>query len=119
MLSAGESALSARRLRHHGPVTQPRILTSVALDVPEDRDDEVAPAYRALIAEGLRPEGLLRSELLRGQGGRWLIQTLWRDREAITAARNSGAKPAALLLAERVGAEHSHDVLTLEESLDG
>ena len=100
-------------------VTQPRILTCVALIVPEDRDDEVLPAYRALTADGPRPEGLLRSELLRGQGGRWLIQSLWRDREAIMAARTAGAKPAALLLAEQVGAEHSHDVLTVEVTLEG
>ena len=100
-------------------MTQPRILTSVALVVPVERQDEVVPAYRTLMADGPRPEGLLRSELLRGQGGRWLIQTLWRDREAILSARNAGAKPAALLLAEQVGAEHSHDVLTVEETLGG
>ena len=100
-------------------MTQPRILTSVALVVPEDRDGDVLPAYRTLIADGHRPDGLLRSELLRGQGGRWVVQTLWRDREAIVAARESGARPAALLLAAQVGAEHSHDVLTVEESLDG
>ena len=100
-------------------VTSSQILTSVAFLVPEDRDGEVVPAYRALTADGLRPDGLLRSELLRGQGGRWLIQTLWRDREAILAARSSGAKPAALLLAEQLGAEHSHDVLAVEATLDG
>ena len=44
--------------------------------------------------------------------------TLWRDRAAITAARKAGAQPAALALAERIGAEHSHDVFTVEETLD-
>ena len=100
-------------------MTQSRILTSVTLTVPEAREGEVVAAYRALAADGPRPDGLLRSELLRGQSGRWLIQTLWRDREAILAARSSGAKPAALLLAEQLGAEHSHDVLAVEATLDG
>ena len=99
-------------------MSRPRVLTCVTLVVPEDRDDEVVPAYRA-VAGGPRPDGLLRSELLRGQGGRWLVQTLWRDREAILAARAAGAKPAALLLAAQVGAEHSHEVLVVEEELGG
>lgn len=34
------------------------------------------------------------------------------------SARNAGAQPAALLLAERIGAQHSHEVLTVEETLD-
>jgi heme-degrading monooxygenase HmoA len=101
-----------------GRMNQPRVLTSVTLVVPEHRGPEVVPAFRALAADGPRPDGLLRSELLRGQGDRWLIQTLWRDREAIMAARSSGAKPAALALAEQLGAEHSHDVLTVEEAVD-
>jgi hypothetical protein len=100
-------------------MTQPRILTSVTLVVPQDREGEVIPAYQALTAQGPHPEGLLRSELLRGQGGQWLIQTLWRDRAAILTARAAGAPPAALVLAERIGAEHSHDVFTVEGSLDG
>ena len=98
-------------------MSPPRIVTTVAFVVPPEREGDVIPAYRDVIAHGLRPDGLLRSELLRGQGGRWSIHTLWRDREAIIAARNAGAQPAALLLAQRVGAEHSHDVLTVEESL--
>lgn len=100
-------------------MTQPPVLTSVVLDVPQDRDDDVVRAYVELTADGPRPEGLLRSELLRGQGGRWLVQTLWRDRAAVLAAREAGATPAALVLAERLGAEHRHDVLTVEATLDG
>ena len=95
-----------------------RVLTAVALVVPSDREDEVVDAYRELTAAGPRPDGLLRSELLRGREGRWQVQTLWRDREAVLAARGSGAQPVATRLAERLGAEHSHDVLTLEETLD-
>lgn len=75
-------------------------------------------ASRELTAAGPRPDRLLRSELLRGREGRWHVQALWRDREAVLAARGSGTQPVAILLAERLGAEHSHDVLTLEETLD-
>lgn len=100
-------------------MSPPRILTTVTLVVPDDREGEVLPAYRELTASGPRPDGLLRSELLQGPDGRWAIHTLWRDREAIMAARQSGSQPAALLLAERVGAEHAHDVLTVVATLDG
>lgn len=98
--------------------THPKILTTVTLTVTVDREPELLSGYRELTRTGERPEGLLRSELLRGQSGRWVIQTLWRDREAIMAARQSGAPPAALVLADRLGAEHSHDILTVENSLD-
>ena len=81
-------------------MTPPQVLTSVTLAVPPDRDGDVVAAYRDLTADGPRPDGLLRSELLRGQGGRWLVQTLWRDRDAVLAARQSGAPPAALVMAE-------------------
>ncbi len=100
-------------------MTASRVLTSVTLVVPSGRERELREGYRELVAAGPRPEGLLRSELLRGQDGRWVLQTLWRDRGAVLAARASGAPPPALLLAERVGAEHSHDVLTLEDELPG
>ena len=74
-------------------------------------------AYRELVAHGRHPEGLLRSELLRAQDGRWLVHTLWRDHDALLAARAAGVPPAALLMAERLRAEHSHDLLTVVETL--
>ncbi len=91
-------------------------LTAVTLDVPADRELELVAGYRDLVA-GERPDGLVRSELLRGRDGRWLIQSLWRDRDAVLAARASGVPPLAVLLAERVGAEHTHDVFTVEAAL--
>jgi len=66
--------------------------------------------------EAPKPDGLLRSELLRGQAGLWRIQTTWRDRDAIIALRQSGKPPAALELLDRLGAEHSHGVFAVEES---
>lgn len=95
-----------------------KIMTSVSAIIPADREDDLLDGYRALIAGG-KPEGLLRSELLRGQEGKWLIQTLWRDRAAILAARASGELPTALVLLQRVGAEHVHDLLTVEEQYEG
>ncbi len=92
----------------------PKIMTSVSAIVPVDREADFLDGFRQLIA-GQHPDGLLRFELLRGQGGKWLIQTLWRDREAIMAARRSGEPPAALRLLNSVGAKHTHDVLTVEE----
>ena len=94
-----------------------QVMTAVTLSVPPGREDELVAGYRELLSEGPRLDGLLRSELLRSSGGQWVIQTLWRSREAILAARESGARPLALTLAERVGAEHSHDLLTLEAAL--
>lgn len=95
-----------------------QVLTAVTLDVPPGREPELLAGFRELADSGERPEGLLRSELLRSQGGHWMIQTLWRDREAVLAARRSGAPPLALVLADRIGAQHSHDLLTVEATLD-
>lgn len=96
-----------------------QVLTAVTLDVPPGGEPELLAGFSELADSGERPEGLLRSELLRSsQGGHWMIQTLWRDREAVLAARRSGAPPLALVLAERIGAQHSHDLLTVEATLD-
>src|SRR5215213_6178639 len=63
-----------------------QVLTEVSAVVAAERVDALRAAYRQLANEPL-PEGLLRSELLRGLDGRWRIQTLWRDRAAIAALR--------------------------------
>lgn len=99
-------------------VTSYKIMTSVTATVPADRESDFLAGYREISAAGDKPDGLLRSELLRGENGRWLIQTLWRDREAILAARVPGKPPPALALLERVGAEHSHELLSVAESYE-
>lgn len=91
-------------------------MTTVTATVPADREPEFLVGYREMSAMADKPDGLLRSELLHGHNGRWLIQTLWRDRDAIMAAREPGKTPPALALLERVGAEHSHELLSVEES---
>lgn len=93
------------------------LMTSVSATVETGREDELTTGFRELVATGL-PEAILRSELLRGRDGTWRIQTLWRDYDALVAARSSGERPAALELFERVGSDHTHEVFTVEASLD-
>jgi len=90
------------------------VVTSVDAVVSPDREAELIAGYAALASS--RPEGLVRSELLRGPDNRWRIQTTWRDMEALMAMRNSGEPPAAPALFESVGAEHSHAWFTVEAS---
>jgi quinol monooxygenase YgiN len=55
-----------------------------------------------------RPEGLLRSELLRGVTApdTWRIQTLWADRQALERMRAQGT-PAGVLMFRAAGVELS------------
>ncbi|MGH3912009.1 MAG: antibiotic biosynthesis monooxygenase [Pseudonocardiaceae bacterium] len=92
-----------------------RVVTAVDAMVDPKREGDLLDGFRQL-NEGQQPDGLLRSELLRGQGGAWRIQTTWRDRDALIALRNSGKPPAALALLDRLGAEHSHAVFSIEQS---
>ncbi len=92
-----------------------RIVTVVDATVASEREADLLDGYRRMM-DAPKPDGLLRSELLRGQGGRWRIQTTWRDRDALIAVRMSGRPPAALELLDGVGAEHSHDVFSVEDS---
>ena len=92
-----------------------QVLTSVSAQVDPSREGELVDGYRALLG-GTLPDGLVRTELLRGQGGTWRIQSLWRDQAALTAMRESGERPAALVLFERVGAEPAHEVFTVVAS---
>lgn len=96
----------------------PEIVTATDAIVDGDREPDLLEGYRQLI-KAPKPDGLLRSELLRAQGGRWRIQTTWRDREALLAVRDTGARPASLELLDRIGAEHTHMVFTVEARLDG
>ncbi|WP_188540545.1 antibiotic biosynthesis monooxygenase family protein [Kocuria dechangensis] len=92
-----------------------RIVTTVDATIDPEREQELLEGFRRMNA-GPTPEGLVTSELLRGQGGAWRLQTTWRDREALMAVRSSGEQPAALALLDRLGATHSHSVFTVEQS---
>ena len=88
-------------------------MTVVSAVVAADREPELIDGYREMKTS--MPEGLIRSELLRGQQGTWRIESLWRDLSTLQALRASGQRPAALELFESVGAEHSHDFYFVEE----
>ncbi|HLO36171.1 MAG TPA: antibiotic biosynthesis monooxygenase [Candidatus Deferrimicrobium sp.] len=80
------------------------VLTEVGASVAPDREIELLTGFRELIRQPT-PDGLLRTELLRGADGRWRIQTLWRDRAALDAMRAASEPPAAPRLFRSVGAE--------------
>ena len=90
-----------------------QIMTVVSAVVAPDREAELPSGFR-IMTETTMPDGLIRSELLRGQHGTWRIESLWRDWNALQKVRASGQQPAAIELFERAGAEHSHDFYFVE-----
>jgi hypothetical protein len=72
-----------------------RILTDVSATVDPDRESELVAGFQQLIS-GPVPDGLIRTDLLRGADGRWRIQTVWPDRDALGAMRAASEPPAAL-----------------------
>jgi hypothetical protein len=73
-------------------VSAPELVTAAEAVVPAEHVPELVAGFRRLVAPPL-PDGLLRSELLRGQDDHWRIETRWRDRDAIDAgaARLAGS----------------------------
>ena len=94
------------------------VVTVVDARVDPERESELMEGFRLLIA-GDRPDGLVRSELLRGQEGAWRIQTTWRDIDALMALRSSGRPHAAQDLVNRLATEHSHGWFTVEQGYGG
>jgi quinol monooxygenase YgiN len=92
-----------------------QVMTAVTGIVAPERESELTDGFRDLTT-GPKPDGLIRAELLRGQQGVWRIQSVWRDREALIAMRSSGDRPAALALFDKVGADHSHEVFSVEHA---
>jgi len=93
-----------------------RILTDVTAAVDASREDDLVAGFTAMAAEPL-PDGLLRTELLKGPDGRWRVQTLWRDRAALDAMRARPEPPAAPTLFRSVGAEPALQVLEVQAAL--
>lgn len=87
-----------------------QILTEVTARVDPARDRELLAGFHQLL-QGPVPDGLLRTELLRGTAGDWRIQTLWASREALDAMRASAEPPAAPTLFRSVGAEPQLTIL--------
>lgn len=92
-----------------------QILTQVSATVDADREAELLTAFRVATAGGT-PDGLVRTELLRGPDGQWHIQTLWRDRAALDAMRAGREPPMAPRLFSQVGAESSLQVYEVAHS---
>ncbi|GJF28105.1 hypothetical protein KNE206_08050 [Kitasatospora sp. NE20-6] len=80
------------------------VLSEVGAVVAPEREAELVALYRELVA-GPLPEGLVRTELLHGPGGRWRVQSLWRDMAALEAVRSAPGRPAAPALFRKVGTE--------------
>jgi quinol monooxygenase YgiN len=93
-----------------------RVLTEVAARVTPDHVANLQAGFETLLA-GPLPDGLLRTELLRGPDGQWRIHTLWRDHEALDAMRASGEPPAAPRLFRAVGAEPTLTILEVTASV--
>jgi hypothetical protein len=89
------------------------ILTEVSAVVPSDRVPALLDGFRRLLDQAM-PDGLVRTELLRGDGDAWRIQSLWRDRAALDAMRAGPQPPAAPQLFREVGAEPTLRILTVE-----
>lgn len=93
------------------------VMTTIDAAVQPEREQDLLDGFRQLY-NGRKPDGLVRAELLRGQDGAWRLQTTWSNREALMALRKSAEPPAALALLDRLGAEHSHAVFTVEQTYD-
>ena len=93
-----------------------QVVTAVDAHIEPEQESALIEGYRRMTNES-QPDGLLRSDLLRGQDGAWRIQTTWRDIESLMALRKAGHPPAALVLLEGIGAEHSHGWFTVEHSI--
>ncbi|MEI6622640.1 MAG: hypothetical protein WCP28_12110 [Actinomycetes bacterium] len=92
-----------------------QVVTVVDAQVDEGREADLLNGYRRMVGDD-EPDGLIRSELLRGQDGAWRIQTTWRDLDAIIELRKSGKPHAASALLDGIGAQHSHAWFTVEEA---
>jgi quinol monooxygenase YgiN len=89
------------------------ILTEVSAVVASDRVSDLLERFHRLLEQTM-PDGLLRTELLRGDEDTWRIQSLWRDRAALDAMRAASEPPAAPQLFRDVGAEPTLRILTVE-----
>ena len=93
-----------------------RVLSEVRATVDPSHADDLLAGFHALLAQP-RPDGLLRTELLRA-GNEWRIQTLWRDSDALSSMRSTTEEPAAPRLFRAVGAQPELAVLEVELSTE-
>jgi len=70
-----------------------RVVSEVSAVVGPEQEDEFLARFREMVALP-RPDGLLRTELLRGSDGEWRIQTMWRGLDPLAAARVTPLPPS-------------------------
>ena len=82
------------------------ILTILEATLEPGRESALRDAYADAVASGVRPPGLVHSELLRDvqDPSRWRIQTWWKSRQALEAMRGAGT-PGGILMFRSAGAE--------------
>ena len=81
-----------------------QILTEVAARVDAQHEEELLAGFHRLL-QGPMPDGLVRTELVRGTDGEWRIQTVWASRAALDAFRSLPAPAPAPTLFRSVGAD--------------
>ncbi|MEU9131983.1 antibiotic biosynthesis monooxygenase [Kitasatospora sp. NPDC048540] len=89
-----------------------QVLSEVSGRIAEDREAGFVASYRTLITAEL-PDGLLRTELLRGPDRHWRVQSLWRDLAALEAVRADPKMAAAPRLFREAGTEPDLTVYVL------
>jgi heme-degrading monooxygenase HmoA len=95
-----------------------RVVSEVSAVVRPEQEDEFLAGVREMVTLP-RPDGLLRTELLRGSDGQWRVQTLWRDLDALAASRVTPEPPrTAPHVFRSVGAEPSLEILEVELAYD-
>jgi quinol monooxygenase YgiN len=94
------------------------MVTILEARVDAGKESALQAAYAAALASGVRPPGLVRSELSRDarDPSRWRIQTWWVSRQALEAMRSAGT-PAGILMFRAAGAEPSVSVFEVVAEL--
>lgn len=95
-----------------------QVLTEVSAVVADERVSELVAGFAELTRRAL-PDGLLRTELLRGPAGEWRIQSLWRDQVALDTMRSQPDPPAAPALFRQVGADPALRIYVVHSARDG
>ena len=95
------------------------IVTILEANVEAGRESDLEAAYATAVNSGSRPDGLVRSELVRDvqDPARWRIQTWWQSREALVAMRASGTPPAGILMFRAAGAEPKTSIFEVVDDL--
>jgi anti-sigma-K factor RskA len=79
----------------------PNVITIVSATIAPDRAAELTAAFGAAVRGGL-PERR-QTTLMKGDGNRWQIVTLWRSRADLDAYVAAVAEPFAVGLFRRMG----------------